>query len=135
VTQADLARALDVREGLRALLLAHNGEPLDSARVGRLDAAARRAGVRVGFGAGPRPELVPQAGGVDGALAHLLAIVAAAAERGTWQRLKACPRDCCLWAFYDQSKNRSGHWCSMDSCGNVEKARAFRERRRGAAAG
>ena len=35
-----------------------------------------------------------------------------------------------MWAFYDRSKNRSGRWCSMDSCGNVEKARAFRERNR-----
>ena len=67
---------------------------------------------------------------MDGALAGLLAIVAASAEQGTWERLKACPRDCCLWAFYDKSKNRSRRWCSMESCGNVEKARAFRERRR-----
>jgi predicted RNA-binding Zn ribbon-like protein len=56
--------------------------------------------------------------------------VAASAEQGTWERLKACPRDCCLWAFYDTSKNRSKRWCSMESCGNVEKARAFRYRQR-----
>ena len=130
VSDADLARALDVREGLRALLMAHNGEPLDSERIEKLDRVARRMPVRVCFGEDAQPELVADSGGVDGALARLLAIVATAAEQGTWERLKACPRDCCMWAFYDRSKNRSGRWCSMDSCGNVEKARAFRERRR-----
>jgi predicted RNA-binding Zn ribbon-like protein len=130
VGEADLARALDVREGLRALLMAHNGEPLDRARLERLDRVARRVQVHVCFGDDAEPQLVAESGGVDGALARLLAIVATAAEQGTWQRLKACPRDCCTWAFYDRSKNRSGRWCSMESCGNVEKARAFRERRR-----
>jgi predicted RNA-binding Zn ribbon-like protein len=133
VSEEDLARAIDVREGLRAVLATHNGEPLDRGRVDRLNAAAAQASVRVGFGPDAEPGLVPDAEGVDGALARLLAIVAASVEQGTWQRLKACPRDCCLWAFYDHSKNRSGRWCSMDSCGNVEKARAFRERRRATA--
>ncbi len=130
VSDDDLARALDVREGLRALLMAHNGEPLDRALLERLDRVARRVQVHVCFGENAEPELVADSGGVDGALARLLAIVATAAEQGTWQRLKACPRDCCTWAFYDRSKNRSGRWCSMDSCGNVEKARAFRQRHR-----
>jgi predicted RNA-binding Zn ribbon-like protein len=71
-----------------------------------------------------------QGRGVDGALARLLAIVSAAAESGQWERLKACPRDPCFWAFYDRSKNRSGRWCRMEDCGNIEKARAFRERKR-----
>ena len=131
VSDADLARALDVREGLRALLMAHNGEPLD--RDARRAAGPRGAGAcrcTCASATDAEPELVADSGGVDGALARLLAIVATAAEQGTWQRLKACPRDCCMWAFYDRSKNRSGRWCSMDSCGNVEKARAFRERQR-----
>jgi predicted RNA-binding Zn ribbon-like protein len=132
-TAADLRRAIDVREGLRAVLLHNNGHPLDEARVVRLDRAVRRAGVRVRFEAGRDPELVPEAGGVDGAIARLMAIVAAAAEHGRWERLKACPREQCEWAFYDKSKNRSGRWCKMESCGNIEKARAFRERQRGAA--
>ncbi len=131
VTNADLRRALDVREGLRALMLANNGHELDEERVARLDAAAARAGVRVVFRPGADPELAPEAGGVDGAIAQLLAIVAGAVEQGRWSRLKACPRDTCRWAFFDHSKNRSGRWCRMEACGNIEKARAFRERRRG----
>ena len=57
----------------------------------------------------------------------------ACTPQSSWQRLKACSRDVCHWAFFDQSKNHSGRWCQMDVCGNIEKARAFRERKRGAA--
>jgi predicted RNA-binding Zn ribbon-like protein len=135
VTSADLRRALDVREGLRAVLLANNGLELDVDKVERLDKAVARAGVRVRFRPEADPELVPEASGVDGALARLMAIVAAAVEHGRWERLKACPRDSCRWAFYDTSKNRSGRWCRMEDCGNIEKARAFRERRRREGAG
>lgn len=130
VTKADLGRAIDVREGLRALMLANNGHELDLEKVERLDRAASRAGVRVRFAPGADPELVPEAGGVDGALARLMAIVAAAVSDGAWERMKACPATNCEWAFYDKSKNRSGRWCNMAVCGNQEKARAFRERRR-----
>jgi predicted RNA-binding Zn ribbon-like protein len=130
VGRADLRRALEVREGLRALLMANNGMAADAERVGRLDDAAARAGVRVSFQPKAPPALAPAREGVDGAIAQLLAIVAGAVERGEWERLKACPRDVCHWAFYDHSKNRSGRWCLMEVCGNIEKARAFRERRR-----
>ena len=131
VAPADLRRALDVREGVRALLLRNNGLEFDERRVERLDRAAAHAGVRVSFSAAGEPELVPAAGGVDGALAQLLAIVARSVADGSWERLKACPREECEWAFYDRSKNRSGRWCRMEECGNLAKARAFRERRRG----
>ena len=131
VGPADLRRALDVREGLRALLLRNNGLEFDEDRVERLDRAAARAGVRVSFSAAGEPALVPAADGVDGALAQLLAIVARSVADGSWERLKACPREDCEWAFYDRTKNRSGRWCRMEECGNLAKARAFRERRRG----
>jgi predicted RNA-binding Zn ribbon-like protein len=130
VTRADLRRALDVREGLRALLLANNGQPFDTDQVDRLDRAVARAGVRMRFRPGAEPALEPEQGGVDGALARLMAIVSGAVEQGRWERLKACRRDPCFWAFFDNSKNRSGRWCRMEDCGNIEKARAFRERRR-----
>jgi predicted RNA-binding Zn ribbon-like protein len=127
VTEGDLRRALDVREGLRSLLLANNGLPLDETQVERLDRASSRAGMRVHFCA-DGPKLVPDAAGVDGAIALLMAVVASAVSEGSWERLKACPRHDCFWAFYDHSKNRSGKWCSMETCGNVEKAKAYRQR-------
>ena len=134
VSGGDLARALDVREGLRAVLRGNNGLPLDEHAVERLDQAVGRAAVRVRFATGRDPELVADARGVDGAIARLMAIVAASVEHGDWERLKACPREDCEWAFFDKSKNRSGRWCTMEACGNVEKARSYRERHKPAAA-
>jgi predicted RNA-binding Zn ribbon-like protein len=133
-TPADLKRALDVREGMRALLLQNAGLPLDATRVERLDAAVARAGLRMRFEPGAEPALEPDARAVDGAFGRLMAIVAAAVEDGSWPRLKACHREECYWAYYDHSKNRSGRWCKMETCGNIEKARAFRERHRAAPA-
>jgi predicted RNA-binding Zn ribbon-like protein len=129
VTEGDLRRALDVREGLRALLLANNGVPLDESKLEQLDRASSRAGMRVHF-CSDGPKLVPDAAGVDGAIARLMSVVAGAVSEGSWERLKACPRHDCFWAFYDHSKNRSGKWCSMETCGNVEKAKAYRQRQK-----
>lgn len=38
-------------------------------------------------------------------------------------RLKQCPR--CHWLFQDKSRNKSRVWCSMETCGNVAKAKRF----------
>ena len=126
-SEAEFRRAIDVREGLRSVLLWHNGGELDRQAVERLDRVADRASLSVHFS--PEPGLQPRSEGVDGALARLLAVVADARADGSWERMKACAHDPCAWAFYDQSKNRSKRWCRMDTCGNIEKARAHRARR------
>lgn len=43
-------------------------------------------------------------------------------------RLKMCDNAGCRWVFHDDTKNLSRKWCR--SCGNVDKVRRFRERRR-----
>jgi predicted RNA-binding Zn ribbon-like protein len=128
-TGRDLARALELREALRAVLVAHNGgapEPAGAQRT--LDDAVCRAKVRLRFRADGGAALEPEAGGVAGALGWLLVIVHAAIADGTWERLKACREHTCEWAFFDHTRNRSGTWCNMRVCGNRAKARAFRER-------
>lgn len=129
-TAADVRRAARLREALRAHLRAHHGEPLEPGAAETLDAAARRARLTVRFRALDETALEPRAGGVDGALGRLLAIVASAIDDGTWPRLKVCPADDCQWAFYDRSRNRSATWCDMRVCGNRAKVRGFRERTR-----
>ena len=128
VGEDDLRHAIAVREALRAQLRANNGGERDPDAVATLHETARRAGVGLRFTAdGSRME--PSAAGVDGALGRLLAVVHAAEHEGTWTRLKACPWHTCHWAFYDNTKNRSGVWCTMEVCGNRAKAKAYRERR------
>ena len=129
-TAADLRRAIELREALRAQLRAHHGEPEDPDSASVLDATAVRARLTLRFTAPEQTALEPQAGGVDGALGRLLAIVKAAIDDGTWVRLKVCVADTCQWAFFDESRNRSGVWCDMRVCGNRAKVREFRQRTR-----
>jgi predicted RNA-binding Zn ribbon-like protein len=127
--RADLHRAVEVREALRALLAANAGEPVDAAAVEVLNRAARTARLAVRFDDAGRASLEPEPDGLECALGRLFTIVHLAMVDGTWERLKACRNPECAWAFYDHSKNRSGRWCTMDVCGNAMKARAYRRRR------
>jgi predicted RNA-binding Zn ribbon-like protein len=126
VGPADLALAVELREALRV----NHGEPLDPAALEVVNRAAAALPLQVGFDAEGHPVLGPGSGGCRGALAVLLAGVAQASAQGTWERLKACSAESCQWAFYDRSKNRSGRWCSMQTCGNRTKTRTYRSRRR-----
>jgi predicted RNA-binding Zn ribbon-like protein len=127
-TAAEYEQARDVREAIRALLLAHNEVDADVyAASDVLDRAARRAGLAVRF-AGGDTAVEPSASGVPGAVGRILAEVSAAMADGTWERLKACRADDCQYAYLDTSKNRSRAWCSMQSCGNRAKVAAYRER-------
>lgn len=130
LTAADLRRALDVREGLRALLFVNNGADADRPAIERLNRAVQRAPLSVSFGPAGPPAFTAPGRDLDGALASLASIVAVAQIDGTWSRLKACRGVHCGWAFYDHSRNRSGNWCSMSVCGSRAKAREYRRRRR-----
>jgi predicted RNA-binding Zn ribbon-like protein len=130
VTAADAKRVVEVREALRALLLANNGEPLDEGAVAVLNDVAARSPLEAQFGTEGTITVTGRDEGVDGALGQLLAIVVQAVSDGTWARLKACKAHDCEWAFYDQSRNRSGQWCVMAVCGNRSKARSYRDRKR-----
>jgi predicted RNA-binding Zn ribbon-like protein len=127
-SRAELAEAQTLREALRDLLAAHNGLDVDlDAATARIDEAACRARLALRFSE-CESRLEPGAGGVRGALGKILIEVTGAMADGTWERMKACRADDCLWAFLDTAKNQSRAWCSMRSCGNREKVRAYRER-------
>jgi predicted RNA-binding Zn ribbon-like protein len=128
---ADVRRAARFREALRELLLTNNdgrSMPIGAGRT--LNDVAARARLRLRVDPGGQASLEAEGSTVDAALGRLLVIVYRAMENDTWPRLKACREDTCQWAFYDHSKNRSGHWCSMEVCGARHKARQYRERRK-----
>jgi predicted RNA-binding Zn ribbon-like protein len=130
----EVRRTLEVREGLRALARANNGETLDRDRLAALNRSAN--GIQVVIGLQPDDwSLQPAGRGVDEFLGIILATVARSMADGSWSRIKACRNDACRWLFYDHSRNRSGTWCTMAICGNRMKSRSYRTRRRGAVAG
>jgi predicted RNA-binding Zn ribbon-like protein len=130
VSEADRARAIDLREALRDLMLAHNGAPPRPSAGRELERAARRGGLSIHFTEDGAATAEPASKGVDGALARLLVPVASAMQSEEWARAKACRAPDCHWAFHDHSRNRSGVWCDMAECGNRTKVRAYRSRTR-----
>jgi predicted RNA-binding Zn ribbon-like protein len=126
-TEDDRLQAIELREALRALMLANNGGPPGDRASTALERVARRGGLSVHFASGSM-RITADGEGVSGALAQLLVGVVDAISDGTWQRVKACPAADCEWAFYDRSRNHSGVWCDMAVCGNRTKVRAYRER-------
>jgi predicted RNA-binding Zn ribbon-like protein len=51
-------------------------------------------------------------------------------QAGTWRRIKRCHNHRCGATFYDRSKNNSGVWHDVKTCGNAVNLRASRARRR-----
>ncbi len=122
----DLALARELRDELRAETASHHDRgPRDRSR---LTALAGRVRLVSRFEPDGAVRLVPPAGGVPGFLGGVLAAVALAAHDGSWRRLKICPADDCRVVYYDQSRNASRRWCSMEVCGNRNKTRAYRQR-------
>src|SRR5581483_9799581 len=72
-TREDLRRALELREALRAVLLAHtNRLPVPAPAAAVLDRTAQQARVRLRFDDGAAARLEPEAAGVAAALGRLL---------------------------------------------------------------
>jgi predicted RNA-binding Zn ribbon-like protein len=125
-------RAIDIREGLRALGRSNNGEPGDAERVAALNRASES--LRVSISLAPDAwDLAPAGRGADAVLGRILSILVKAMADGRWSRVKACRNDTCQFLFVDRSRNRSATWCSMAICGSRMKARSYRARRRGEA--
>jgi predicted RNA-binding Zn ribbon-like protein len=133
VAPSTYRRALDLREGLRALGRANNEEEAEGADLAALEAAIAELPLRASLGTGSQWSLTPLASGVDGYLAEIVATALRAMASGEWSRVKACQSDTCRWLFVDASRNRSRTWCAMAVCGSRMKSRAYRARRRAVA--
>jgi predicted RNA-binding Zn ribbon-like protein len=129
VSEADAARLRELREAIRALVIANRqgGQP-EPAATDIVRGASRAAQLIVAVDKTGRTALEPARRGVDGAVATLLGILHEAQLAGEWPRLKACRK--CEYAFFDRSKNRSAAWCAMSICGNRTKNSAYYRRRR-----
>jgi predicted RNA-binding Zn ribbon-like protein len=130
LTESDLRRVLEVREGLREMLYVNNGASEDPEMLARMNRALRTPRVYVQLAAADTPAFTPQPRDLDGALALIATIVALSQLDGSWSRMKACRGRDCGWAFYDHSRNQASSWCAMSVCGSRAKVRAYRKRRR-----
>ncbi|WP_432056180.1 CGNR zinc finger domain-containing protein [Streptomyces sp. bgisy022] len=126
LTEDDLPAARELRESLRATLLAHAGHPPHRPVTPLGDLLAAAPLVVTVDPADGSAALAP----LDGAplLSRIAAAVAETVSTGTWARLKACEAVTCHWAYYDRSPAGRGRWCSMQVCGARAKMRRYRAR-------
>jgi predicted RNA-binding Zn ribbon-like protein len=134
VSEEGRKQLVELRRCVRALIDANMTGDQDEAASAELARIAARHPVPVQVGADGTIDVdLEPAASVDALIAQMIGIVLRAQIDGSWERLKICAADSCRWAFFDVSKNRGGHWCSMEVCGNREKNRAYRERKSSAA--
>ena len=127
--QRERETGMELSEAMHARVRTNMGQPLAAEHVDTIDRIAQEAGLHPHFRT-EGPVLVPQAQGVRGAFGQLVAIAFHAELDGRWKHLKECADDDCHAVFFDRSKNHSGRWCSMQSCGNRNKVRAWWERQK-----
>ena len=105
---------------------------LDSSDISALSAITgqvRKAGAVARLRPGPTGVARWEIPGSTGLLLPLLATARSAGEllaSEAVHAVKSCPGDDCGWLFIDFRGRR--RWCSMSSCGNRAKVRAFYER-------
>lgn len=127
-------RAVEFRESLYNLLAAfsQNTQPIgiDEAAVQEvLDDALE--GLKLDMKSHPWKWRLETTGVSWDAALHPIALSAAQLLTSGWaDRLHVCERDECQWLFLDLTKNHSRKWCSMETCGNVIKARRHYARKR-----
>jgi predicted RNA-binding Zn ribbon-like protein len=142
IAEDELERARELRESLRAALLAHAGHPPHRTVTPLGELLARAPLVVTVDEADGSAAFTPADGSTalasaDGSaalgpaaegplLSRVAAAVAQALVEGTWTRLKACEAADCHWAYYDRSPAGRGRWCSMQVCGARAKMRRYR---------
>ncbi len=114
VEPGDRAEAKRVRDALRAIV---DGEEAALPPVELTTACGERS-------VGLRARTVAEAAVASSVVLSI---------QGRLGRVKLCGGEDCRWAFYDGSRNGSRQWCSMEVCGNRQKARTYRAKREGAA--
>jgi hypothetical protein len=126
-----LLSSTDLRS-LRRLRSTFEGVLLTGGRNAGPDGALPPADVPVALvpDAGGWVRMVPSGRGTRWLASALWAETLLAQQAGLWPRLKLCHNVECRVAFFDTSRNNSGVWHDVSTCGNTANLRAFRERKR-----
>jgi predicted RNA-binding Zn ribbon-like protein len=127
----DHRNALELREALRSFLQlapADRAESVGAAQ--RLNVAAAHFPLTLEVSATGGTGLRPARDHPSSGLGNVLAELHRLSETSRLNRLKLCDSDECRWLFYDRSKPGNRRWCSSALCGNRQKTRTYRRRRR-----
>lgn len=135
LTERDLTTLRRARAGLVDSLRTRDfgstsASPSDSTTAALADL---EVAVEAGFGPDGTVHFKPKGRGWKLLLGPVALEIRRAQDAGAWARLKTCKNGYCRGAFYDRSRNNSGVWHDVRTCGNAANLRASRERRRRAA--
>lgn len=124
-SETDVERLRQFRETVRRYVL----DRTSKAVIDQLKRYASDVHFKLVFDGAGRPELSAGGDGIDHAIGELLAILHTSVADGSFDRFKCCELETCGWAYYDHTKNKSGRWCSMKTCGSRHKAREYLKRK------
>jgi predicted RNA-binding Zn ribbon-like protein len=115
-----------LRDAIRRSLVErdHGPDHDDDARPAAVESVAR-----VRLEADGTVRIVPGSVGIPALGQRVLLAIYDAQLAGTWRRLKLCRNPLCAVAFWDSSRNTSGVWHDVRTCGNVANLRKSRARR------
>ncbi len=120
LNDGDLSRLRALRDTIAKMVL---GEPPDKRGIGSVPASFALSDTG-------EVRLQPAGSGWRWLAAALWGEILLSQQEGSWRRLKRCHNHQCGSTFYDRSKNTSGVWCNVKTCGNAANLRASRARRR-----
>jgi predicted RNA-binding Zn ribbon-like protein len=123
LTEADLSKLRSLRSTIAQLV---RGE----ARTGQWTAAIAPISASFALSDTGEVRLEPAGSGWRWISSALWGEIMLSQQDGTWGRIKQCHNHPCGSTFYDRSKNNSGVWCNVKTCGNIANLRASRARRR-----
>src|SRR6266536_3667165 len=127
LTERDLTVLRRARAGLLASLRSRDFEDDSDAVAGLGDL---EVALEAGFGPDGTVHFKPKGRGWKLLLGPVALEMRRAQDAELFARLKTCKNDLCRGAFYDRSRNNSGVWHDVHTCGNAANLRASRERRR-----
>jgi predicted RNA-binding Zn ribbon-like protein len=128
ISEAELAAARALREGLREAMLTGDGPAVARIAEGWLGDAPGRLCVEEDT---LRPRFTP---GATTSCCLLVGAVLDALDlvRDSPGRVRECADAACPVMYLDTSRNRSRRWCSMEGCGARAKSSAYYRRHRAA---
>lgn len=126
--KTDLQPLRDLRTAVLAILETPPGQrSADSA-----GAITERAQVQLATDDHDRVAMIPLGSGAAWLTSAIWSEILLSQQTGTWAKVKLCREPGCRTAFYDASRNGSGTWHNVRTCGNIANLRASRTRRKSA---
>jgi predicted RNA-binding Zn ribbon-like protein len=127
--ETDVQVLRDLRAVVQELLaVPPDQRPADTS--GTPAAVTRRAQVQLVSDEQGRVALVPLGTGGGWLESAVWSEILLAQQTGTWDQVKLCREPGCRSAFYDSSRNGSGTWHNVRTCGNSANLRASRTRKK-----